>query len=133
MRQLAVLGATGSIGTQTLEVAARFPDRLRVVGLAAGSNINLLAEQVRKFGVKKVVLKDEKTAEEFRRFGFSGVEVWSGIEGLCRLASLSEVDTVVNGLVGSLGLRPSIAALETGKRLCLANKEALVMAGKLVL
>ncbi|MGE5692960.1 MAG: 1-deoxy-D-xylulose-5-phosphate reductoisomerase, partial [Candidatus Zixiibacteriota bacterium] len=104
MRQLAVLGATGSIGTQTLEVAERFPDRLRVVGLAAGSNINLLAEQVRKFGVKKVVLKDEKTAEEFRRFDFSGVEVWSGIEGLCRLASLSEVDTVVNGLVGSLGL-----------------------------
>ncbi|MGE5692545.1 MAG: 1-deoxy-D-xylulose-5-phosphate reductoisomerase, partial [Candidatus Zixiibacteriota bacterium] len=69
----------------------------------------------------------------FRRFDFSGVEVWSGIEGLCRLASLSEVDTVVNGLVGSLGLRPSIAALEAGKRLSLANKEALVMGGKLVL
>jgi 1-deoxy-D-xylulose-5-phosphate reductoisomerase len=133
VRQLAVLGATGSIGTQTLEVASRFPDRLRVAGLAAGKNINLLAEQVRKFNVKKVVLKDEKTAEEFRRFGFSGVEVWNGIDGLCRLASFSGADTVVNGLVGSLGLRPSIAALEAGKRLSLANKEALVMGGGLVL
>lgn len=133
MRSIAVLGATGSIGTQTLEVASRFPDRLRVAGLAAGRNINLLAEQVRTFGVKKVVLKDEKTAEEFRRFGFSGLEVWSGIDGLCRLASLSEADTVVNGLVGSLGLRPSLAALEAGKRLCLANKEALVMGGGLIL
>ena len=150
MRQIAVLGATGSIGVQTLEVALRFPDKVRISGLSAGSNINLLAEQVGKFGVKKVVLKDEKTAEEFRplasldsardkslgifnRFGFSGVEVWSGIPGLCRLASLPEADTVVNGLVGSLGLRPSIAALEAGKRLCLANKEALVMGGKLVL
>ncbi len=167
MRSLAVLGATGSIGVQTLEVAARFPDKIRVCGLAAGGNVNLLAEQVRKFDVRTVVLKDEKTVprlpsttlprqaseqvgtsrsgfstEEFRsstplgisnRFGFSGVEVWSGIEGLCRLASLPEADTVVNGLVGSLGLRPSIAALEAGKRLCLANKEALVMGGKLVL
>ncbi len=133
MRSLAILGATGSIGTQTLEVAARFPDRLRVCGLAAGGNIDLLGEQVRKFGPKKVVLKDEKTAEGFRRFGFSGVEGWWGIDGLCRLASLPEADTVVNGLVGSLGLLPSIAALEAGKRLCLANKEALVMGGKLVL
>lgn len=150
MKQIAVLGATGSIGVQTLEVASRFPDKIRVCGLSAGSNINLLAEQTRKFGVRKVVLKDEKTAEEFRpsasldsardkslgifnRFGFSGVEVWSGIDGLCRLASLPEADTIVNGLVGSLGLRPSIAALEAGKRLCLANKEALVMGGKLVL
>ncbi len=153
------MGATGSIGTQTLEVASRFPDKIRVCGLAAGGNIDLLAEQVRKFGVKKVVLKDEKTVprlrsgfstEEFRssasldsardkslgisnRFGFSRVEVWSGLEGLIRLASLPEADTVVNGLVGSLGLRPSIAALEAGKRLCLANKEALVMGGNLVL
>lgn len=133
MRQIAVLGATGSIGVQTLEVAAHFPDKIRVCGLSAGSNIGLLAEQVRKFGVKKVALKDEKTAEEFRRFGFSGVEVWSGIPGLCRLASLPEANTIVNGLVGSLGLLPSIAALEAGKRLCLANKEALVMGGKRVL
>ena len=133
MRQLAVLGATGSIGTQTLEVAARFPDKIRVVGFSAGGNIGLLAEQVRRFHVKNVVLKDEKTAEEFRRFDFSGMEIWSGIDGLCRLASLSGADTVINGLVGSLGLRPSIAALEAGKRLCLANKEALVMGGKLVL
>jgi 1-deoxy-D-xylulose-5-phosphate reductoisomerase len=133
VRQLAVLGATGSIGTQTLEVASRFPDKIRVCGLAAGGNLTLLAEQVRAFGVKKVVLKDEKTAEEFRRFGFSGVEVRNGIDGLCRLASFSEADTVVNGLVGALGLRPSIAALEAGKRLSLANKEALVMGGGLVL
>ena len=133
MRSIAVLGATGSIGVQTLEVAARFPDKIRVCGLAAGGKVGLLAEQVRKFDVRTVVLKDEKTAEECRRFGFSGVEVWSGIDGLVRLASLPETDTVVNGLVGSLGLRPSIAALEGGKRLCLANKEALVMGGKLVL
>ncbi len=142
MRSIAVLGATGSIGRQTLEVAVRFPDKIRVVGLSAGSNIGLLAEQVKQFGVRKAVLKDEKAAEEFRpstslgifnRFGFSGLEVRSGIDGLCWLASLPEVDTVVNGLVGSLGLRPSIAALEAGKRLCLANKEALVMGGELIL
>lgn len=133
MRQVAVLGATGSIGTQTLEVASRFPDKIRICGLAAGSNVGLLAEQVKKFGVRKVVLKDEKTVKEFRRFGFSDIEVWLGIDGLGRLASLPEADTVVNGLVGSLGLRPSIAALEAGKRLCLANKEALVMGGGLVL
>ncbi|MCI0331159.1 MAG: 1-deoxy-D-xylulose-5-phosphate reductoisomerase [candidate division Zixibacteria bacterium] len=133
MRKVVVLGATGSIGCQTLEVAARFPDKIRVVGLSAGSNISLVAEQTRQFGVRNVVLKDEKTAEEFRRFGFLDVEVLLGIDGLCRLASLSEADTVVNGLVGSLGLRPSLAALEAGKRLCLANKEALVMGGQLVL
>lgn len=133
MRKLVILGATGSIGRQSLEVAARFPDRIQIVGLAAGSGVNLLAEQAKKFGVRQIALKDEKTAEQFRRFNLPGVEVESGVEGLCRLASLPEADTVVNGLVGSLGLRPSIAALEAGKRLCLANKEALVMGGSLVL
>lgn len=133
MKKLVVLGSTGSIGQSTLDVAGRFPDRVEVAGLAAGSNVELLAEQVKKFKTRYVVLKDEKAAEEFRRLGFSGVEAWQGVEGLCRLASLAEADMVVNGLVGSLGLRPSLAALQAGKRLCLANKEALVMGGELVL
>ncbi len=133
MKKLVVLGSTGSIGQSTLEVAGRFPDQVEIIGLSAGSNVELLSEQVKKFKPRYVVLKDEKTAEDFRRFGLSGIEVWHGIEGLCRLAALPEADTVVNGLIGSLGLRPSLAALESGKRLCLANKEALVMGGDLIL
>lgn len=133
MKKLVVLGSTGSIGQSTLDVAGRFSDRIQILGLAAGSNSALLAEQVQKFKPRAVVLKDEKTAEQFGRLGISGVEAWHGVEGLCRLASLAEADTVVNGLVGALGLRPSITALKVGKRLCLANKEALVMGGELVL
>lgn len=133
MKKLVVLGSTGSIGQSALDVAGRFPDRVEIIGLSAGTNVDLLAEQAQKFKARCVVLKDERTAEDFRRFGLSGIEVWQGMEGLCRLAALPEADTVVNGLVGSLGLRPSLAALDSGKRLCLANKEALVMGGELVL
>jgi len=133
VKKLVVLGSTGSIGQSALDVAGRFPDRVEIIGLSAGTNVDLLAEQAQKFKARCVVLKDERTAEDFRRFGLSGIEVWQGMEGLCRLAALPEADTVVNGLVGSLGLRPSLAALDSGKRLCLANKEALVMGGELVL
>ncbi|ANZ28182.1 MULTISPECIES: 1-deoxy-D-xylulose-5-phosphate reductoisomerase [Rhodococcus] len=125
-----LLGSTGSIGTQALEVIAANPDRFEVVGLAAGGgNIDLLAEQIRVTGVAEVAVANAQAAA---RLDVPGLQVRSGPDAVTRLVRDVEADVVLNALVGSLGLEPTLAALATGARLALANKESLVAGGALV-
>ncbi|MGW3481359.1 1-deoxy-D-xylulose-5-phosphate reductoisomerase [Rhodococcus indonesiensis] len=125
-----LLGSTGSIGTQALEVIAANPDRFEVVGLAAGGgSIDLLAEQIRVTGVTEVAVANARAAA---RLDIPGLQVRSGPEAVTRLVRDVEADVVLNALVGSLGLEPTLAALATGARLALANKESLVAGGALV-
>ncbi|WP_371831285.1 1-deoxy-D-xylulose-5-phosphate reductoisomerase [Rhodococcoides corynebacterioides] len=123
-----VLGSTGSIGTQALEVMAARPDRFTVVGLAAGGgSVDLLARQIAETGVTEVAVADPRAAA---RLDVTGVR--SGPDAVTRLVEETEADVVLNGLVGSLGLAPTLAALRSGARLALANKESLVAGGLLV-
>ena len=131
MKQIALLGSTGSIGTQTLDVAQKLG--LGVVALSANRSIDLLEEQVRRFRPRLVAVADEKAAADLRiRLRDLEVEVLSGPDGVCACASAVEADIVVNAIVGIAGLRPSLAALEAGKPLALANKETMVTGGALV-
>jgi 1-deoxy-D-xylulose-5-phosphate reductoisomerase len=134
MRSLAILGSTGSVGTQALDVVRRNPDRFRVVGLSAGANHELLIGQVREFAPAYVAIADEEAAADIREklAGMRGVELLVGPEAAETLARDVEADMVVNALVGSAGLAPTLAALQSGKTLALANKESLVVGGELV-
>lgn len=127
-----VLGSTGSIGAQTLEVIAAHPDRFRVTGLAAGSNADLLCAQARAFRPPAVALADCRAAARVRAALDASVEVLDGEEGIAELAA-RPTDVVMNGVVGSRGLGPTLAALAAGSRLALANKESLIVGGRLVL
>ena len=135
MRSLVILGSTGSVGTQALDVVRRNPDRFRVVGLSAGTNQELLVGQVREFLPPYVALADEEAASDLRDklSGIRGVEVLSGPGAAETLARETESDMVLNALVGSAGLGPTLASLQAGKTLALANKESLVVGGELVL
>jgi len=133
MKSLAVLGSTGSIGVTTLDLVARFPDRFRAVALAAGRNVERLAEQVRQFRPVVVATADAAGAAALRAAvpEFRG-EIVAGIEAIADVATLPEIDLVISALVGAIGLRPTLAAIEAGKDVALANKEVLVVAGELV-
>ena len=132
-RGLCILGATGSIGTQTLDVVRLFPDRFRVMALTAHRNAALLAEQARAFRPACVVIGDAAAAPALRAtLAGTGTRVLVGEAGLCEAATLAEVDTVVAAVVGVAGLAPVLAAVEAGKTIALANKETLVVAGALV-
>ncbi|OBI65999.1 1-deoxy-D-xylulose-5-phosphate reductoisomerase [Mycobacterium sp. E796] len=123
-----VLGSTGSIGTQALEVIAANPDRFEVVGLAAGgANPDALARQRAETGVTNIAVADERAAQQL------GDVPYSGPEAVTRLVQETDADVVLNALVGALGLRPTLAALDSGARLALANKESLIAGGPLVL
>ena len=130
MIRATLLGATGSIGASALELAREFRGRIRFVSMAARSNDAALVPAAEEFGVKRIALADPEAAARARG-RFRG-EVLEGEEGLARLAEDPDADVVVNALVGSAGLRPSIAALRAGKRLALANKESVVLAGELL-
>jgi 1-deoxy-D-xylulose-5-phosphate reductoisomerase len=130
-RRVAVLGSTGSIGEKALAVVGRYPDRFRVVSLAAGRPSARLMEQAAQYQVRQVAVA-QVPAPEARGFP-SGTRVTSGAEAVARLASDPEVDVVVNGIVGRAGLEASLAALSAGKQLALANKESLVLAGELLM
>lgn len=131
-KTLALLGSTGSIGQQTLQVARELG--LRVAALTACNNVDKLEAQVRQFLPRLAVLYDPAAAEDLRqRVTDLDVEVLSGPEGLLAAASMEEADTVVTAVVGSVGLAPTLAAIEKGKRIALANKETLVCAGELVM
>ena len=134
MRSIIVLGSTGSVGTQALDVARRNPDRFRVVGLSAGSNHELLVGQIREFLPPAVAIADENSAADVRErlAGLRDIEVIAGPDAAERLARDAEADMVLNALVGSAGLGPTLAALQSGKMLALANKESLVVGGELV-
>jgi 1-deoxy-D-xylulose-5-phosphate reductoisomerase len=136
MRTIAVLGSTGSIGTQALEVARRHPDRFRILGLAAGQKrLDLLVGQIREFMPPLVAVADPEGAEEVvRRLGpLRGVEVLAGADAAELLARSSDADMVLNAMVGAIGLGPSLAALQSGKSLALANKESLIVGGELIM
>ena len=132
-RRVAVLGSTGSIGTQTLDVARRHPDKVRIVALAAGTRDAELIEQARAFGVARVALGDEAAAARAAASAPAGVSVGAGMEAVCDLVRADDVDVVVNSLVGAAGLRASFETLAAGKVLALANKESLVVGGDLIM
>lgn len=133
MKNVVVLGSTGSIGTSALKVAEDLPDRIRLLALAAGNNAALLVEQTRKHQPVAVSLADPAKAEELR--GTLGVncEVYAGAEGLVKLATLPEADIVLIAIVGTDGLQPALAAIRAGKDIAVASKEILVMAGETVM
>ncbi|MDX2169505.1 MAG: 1-deoxy-D-xylulose-5-phosphate reductoisomerase [Deltaproteobacteria bacterium] len=133
MKSLSILGSTGSIGVTTLDVVGRFRDRFRVVALAAGRNVDRLAEQVRAFEPAMVATGDEAGAEALRAAvpDYRG-EILTGIDGISRVATASGAELVISALVGAIGLGPTLAAIEAGKDVALANKEVLVVAGELV-
>ena len=131
-KTIALLGATGSIGRQTLEVVRELG--LSVAALTAHTQIDLLERQARQLTPRLAVLYDETAAQELRRrLRGTGIEVMAGEEGLLAAATLTEADTVVTAVMGSVGLKPTLAAIEKGKRIALANKETLVCAGELVM
>ena len=131
-KAISLLCCTGSIGRQTLQVVSELG--IRVTALAANARVNLVEQQVRQFGPRLVVLYREDAAQELRRrLDDVDVEVLSGAEGLLRAATAEDADTVVTAVVGSVGLQPTLAAIEKGKRIALANKETLVCAGELVM
>ncbi|MDH3354717.1 MAG: 1-deoxy-D-xylulose-5-phosphate reductoisomerase, partial [Chromatiales bacterium] len=134
VRGMTILGSTGSIGLSTLDVVSRHPDRFNIVALTANSQVERLLQQCLKYRPQYAVMSDPVAAEKLAaRLNKSGceTEILSGVEGLERVAALDEVDDVMAAIVGAAGLRPTIAAARAGKRILLANKEALVMAGDL--
>jgi 1-deoxy-D-xylulose-5-phosphate reductoisomerase len=136
VKAITLLGSTGSIGTQTLDIVAEYPDRFRIVGLAAGSNIPLLAAQIRQFQPEIVALRDESKREELLA-AIADVSpqpiLLTGADGVVEVARYGDSDVVVTGIVGCAGLLPTIAAIEAGKDIALANKETLIAGGPVVL
>ena len=135
MKQLAILGSTGSIGCNTLKLVEMFPDRFKVKALTAKNNVELLAEQIERFNPEIAVLFDDQHAERLKKRldNNKTVEILCGKEGYLTAASCKSVDMVVSAMVGAAGLLPTIAAIDAGKAIALANKETLVMAGEIVI
>src|ERR1044071_871898 len=131
MRTISILGSTGSVGRSTLAVVDAFADRLRVAGLAAGSNVELLSEQIERYRPELVSVRNEDDAAHLRDL-FPGLEVVPGLGGACAVAALPSADTVIAAIVGAAGIAPVHAALRAGKRVGIANKEVLVAAGDVI-
>lgn len=133
-KRVCVLGSTGSIGTQTLDVARRHPEFVKIVALSANTQAELLLEQAREFSVEHVVLANAEIADAWRaRFAEIGATLHAGPEAIVELCNLPEVDMVVNSLVGAAGMQASYATLVAGKQLALANKESLVVGGDVLM
>ncbi len=134
MNKIVLLGSTGSIGTQTLDIVRNYSKDLQVLALAAGSNVALMEKQIREFLPKKAVMWSEEAAAELKiKVADLEVEVLSGMEGLLEISTMEEADTVVTAIVGMIGIRPTITAIESGKTIALANKETLVTAGHIIM
>jgi len=134
MKRLSILGSTGSIGVNTLHIVSQFPERFEVVSLSAGLNTQLLKQQILQFRPKIVSVLNKGLSEALRReLSHVPVEIVHGVEGLIQVATHPEVDQVVSAMVGAVGLIPTLSAIKTGKTIALANKEPLVMAGKIVI
>lgn len=133
MKKIAILGSTGSIGTQTLEIVRNNTD-LEVVGMAAGSNVELMEKQIREFHPKKVAMWSKEAASDLSvRIADTNTQVVSGMEGLLEISEMDEMEVLVTAIVGMIGIRPTIAAIEHGKTIALANKETLVTAGHIIM
>ncbi len=133
MKKIAILGSTGSIGTQTLEIIRSNGD-LKVVALAAGSNVEQMEKQIREFSPRIAAMWSERACEDLRaRVKDTGVKIVCGMEGLLEIAVMDEAEVLVTAIVGMIGIRPTIAAIESGKTIALANKETLVTAGHIIM
>jgi 1-deoxy-D-xylulose-5-phosphate reductoisomerase len=133
MKKIVILGSTGSIGTSTLDIIAKFPDKFRAIGLTAGTNADKLEEQIRTFSPAVVAMSDEAAAERLRaRCKGLKTKILSGADGLAQTATLPDADLVISAIVGGAGLVPTLAAIKAGKCIALANKEPMVMAGQLM-
>ncbi|CCW35350.1 1-deoxy-D-xylulose 5-phosphate reductoisomerase [Chthonomonas calidirosea] len=136
MKRLVILGSTGSIGTQTLDIVRRLPDRFQIVGLSANSNVQRLVEQAKEFHVPYLAIGDREQEPALNRLlkqeGVS-CEVFAGVEGMCALATLPHADLVVVAVAGAIGIAPTHAAITAGKTIALASKEVLVAAGELTM
>ena len=134
MKRLAILGSTGSIGVNTLDIVRQFPERFKVISLSAGLNTQLLKQQIVQFRPKVVSVLNKELSEALQReLSNVPVEIVQGVEGLIQVATHPEVDQVVSAIVGAVGLIPTLSAIKTRKAIALANKESLVMAGKIVM
>ena len=131
-KKIAILGSTGSIGTQALEVTEKLSEKFEIIALSAGKNINLLKEQIRKFSPKYVSVKNETDTIDLKK-EFPNINILYGNEGLIELATLNEIDTLLVAVSGKIGLKPTIEAIKKKKNIALANKETLVMAGDIVM
>ena len=133
MKSIVILGSTGSIGTNTLDIVDRFPDEFRVVGLTAGNNDEMLEGQIRRYKPLSVALSNSTAAARLmQRCADLPVEILAGQDGLAHVAALPEAELVVSAIVGGAGLVPTLAAIRSGRHVALANKEPMVMAGKLM-
>ncbi len=133
MKTVVVLGSTGSIGTSAMKVAEDLPDQIHMLGLAAGNNLELLLAQTRKHGPEGIAIADPAKAKELRDALGASTAVYSGPEGLIKLATLPAADLVLIAIVGTAGLQPALAAIRAGKDIAVASKEILVMAGEIVM
>lgn len=136
MKKISILGATGSIGTQTLDVVRNSNGEITLIGITANSSVNKVIDIINEFKPKYVGMMDKECAEKVRVYckeHYPTIEVLSGLEGLEKIASLDEIDTVVTSVVGMIGLKPTMAAINAGKDIALANKETLVVAGEIVM
>ena len=129
VKSLSILGSTGSIGAQTLDVVRKFPDEFKIIGLTTNKNTGLLKKQIEEFKPEAAAVMDKEKADELK----ADIPIYKGIDGLIKIAKLSQADTVVNSLVGSVGVLPTVEAIKSGKNIALANKETLVAAGSIVM
>ena len=133
MKNLSILGSTGSIGTQTLDIVHKFPDEFRVLALSAGRNIKTLIKQIEIFKPELVSVINRETAQDLQSYvKDKKIEIVYGTEGALKVATHEKSDLVVSAMVGAAGLEPTIAAVRKSKDIALANKETLVMAGRLI-
>lgn len=136
MRNISILGATGSIGTQTLDVIRKSKEELRLIAISANTSVKKVIEIIEEFNILYVAMMDKKSAEEIKKYcddNNKNIEVYDGIAGLNKIATLKEIDIVVTSVVGMIGLEPTIKAIEAKKDIALANKETLVVAGEIVM
>jgi 1-deoxy-D-xylulose-5-phosphate reductoisomerase len=133
MKKVVLLGSTGSIGTSTIKVAEDLPDQFQLIGLAAGNNVELLLEQTRRHKPAAISITDPVKAKELANLLGTSCQVYSGNEGLLKLATMPDADIVLIAIVGTAGLQPALAAIRAGKDIAVASKEILVMAGEIVM
>jgi 1-deoxy-D-xylulose-5-phosphate reductoisomerase len=132
-KRIALLGSTGSIGSQALDVISRFPGKFIVESLIAGNNIDLLVQQAEKFHPDSVVIGNERNYNQLKeRLAHTDIKIYAGNDAACQVVTSSTVDIVIASIVGYSGLRPTVAAIKAGKRIALANKETLVVAGEII-
>src|SRR5208283_3523890 len=135
MKRLAILGSTGSIGSNALKIVSHYPERFKIIGLTAGRNINLLMKQIETFQPEVIAISDKAIYDKFKDsfHGSQDLEVLYGVDGISMVARHPQTDIVISAIVGSAGLLPTVAAIKAGKTVALANKETLVMAGNLIM